>query len=106
MPMLLHVDRKKFNIKPTGPEIGGIKARFTKAESVKDLKAVPKPLGPRRRVQKPKFKFQDTIRPQRTAHGLITGKYVETIEKQDVSGSISLYLRETRIFENHLDFSN
>ena len=31
--MLLHVDRKKFNIKPTGPEIGGSKARFTKADS-------------------------------------------------------------------------
>ena len=35
--MLLHVDGKKFKIKPTGIEIGGIKARFTKAESVKDL---------------------------------------------------------------------
>ena len=34
--MLLHVDGKKFKIKPTGIEIGGIKARFTKAESVKD----------------------------------------------------------------------
>ncbi|MDY6086606.1 MAG: phage/plasmid primase, P4 family [Succiniclasticum sp.] len=35
--MLLHVDGRKFAIKPTGGEIGGIKARFTKSSSVKDL---------------------------------------------------------------------
>lgn len=35
--MLLHVDGKKFKIKPSGADIGGIKVRFTKSESVKDL---------------------------------------------------------------------
>ena len=35
--MLLHVDNKSFKIKPTGPEIGGIKVRFAKAASVKDM---------------------------------------------------------------------
>ena len=37
--MLLHVDGRKFKIKPSGADIGGIKARFTKTESVKDLTA-------------------------------------------------------------------
>ncbi|MBQ8949842.1 MAG: hypothetical protein IJ065_01590 [Eubacterium sp.] len=35
--MLLHVDRYKYNVKPTGQEIGGIKARFTKNATIKDL---------------------------------------------------------------------
>ncbi len=35
--MLLHVDRMKFTVKPTGQEIGGIKARFTKNATIKDL---------------------------------------------------------------------
>lgn len=37
--MLLHVDRVKFKVKPTGAEIGGIKARFTKSASIKDVTA-------------------------------------------------------------------
>lgn len=36
--MQLHLDRKKFKAKPTGREIGGIKARFTKSESIRDLR--------------------------------------------------------------------
>ena len=35
--MLIHVDSRKFKAKPTGREIGGIKARFTKPESIRDL---------------------------------------------------------------------
>ncbi|WP_274941775.1 phage/plasmid primase, P4 family [Chordicoccus furentiruminis] len=35
--MLLHVDRYKFNIKPERGEIGGIKSRFTKSASIKDM---------------------------------------------------------------------
>ena len=35
--MLLHVDGTKFRIKPNGLEIGGIKARFTKSASIKEL---------------------------------------------------------------------
>ena len=35
--MLLHLDKIKFKAKPSGPEVGGIKARFTKAESIMDL---------------------------------------------------------------------
>lgn len=35
--MLLHVDNTKFKVKPTGQEIGGIKARFTKSASIKDM---------------------------------------------------------------------
>lgn len=35
--MQLHVDSKKFKAKPTGREIGGIKARFTKPDSIRDL---------------------------------------------------------------------
>lgn len=35
--MLLHLDGRAFKTKPTGQEIGGIKARFTKAESIKEL---------------------------------------------------------------------
>ena len=34
---LIHVDRIKFTTKPTGREIGGIKARFAKPESIRDL---------------------------------------------------------------------
>ncbi len=34
--MLLHVDTVKFSVKPTGGEIGGIKARFAKSASIKD----------------------------------------------------------------------
>lgn len=37
--MLIHADGKKFKIKPSRADIGGIKARFTKSESVKDLTA-------------------------------------------------------------------
>ena len=35
--MLLHVDRYKFNIKPERGEIGGIKSRFTKSATIKDM---------------------------------------------------------------------
>lgn len=35
--MLLHVDNTKFKVKPTGQEIGGIKARFGKSASIKDI---------------------------------------------------------------------
>ena len=35
--MLLHVDTQKFKVKPTGSEIGGIKTRFTKSASIKDV---------------------------------------------------------------------
>lgn len=35
--MLLHLDNVKFKVKPNGQEIGGIKARFTKSASIKDL---------------------------------------------------------------------
>lgn len=35
--MRVHVDNIKFKSKPTGLEIGGIKARFTKAESIRNL---------------------------------------------------------------------
>lgn len=35
--MLLHVDSTKFRAKPTGREIGGIKKRFTKAASIKEM---------------------------------------------------------------------
>jgi len=35
--MLLHVDNVKFKIKPTGQEIGGIKSRFTRSASIKDI---------------------------------------------------------------------
>ena len=35
--MLLHIDNTKFKVKPTGQEIGGIKARFTKSASIKDM---------------------------------------------------------------------
>lgn len=35
--MLLHADNIKFKVKPTGKEIGGIKARFTKSASIKDM---------------------------------------------------------------------
>ena len=35
--MLLHVDNTKFKVKPTGREIGGIKARFTKSASIKEM---------------------------------------------------------------------
>ena len=37
--MLLHIDRVKFKVKPTGAEIGGIKSRFTKSASIKDVTA-------------------------------------------------------------------
>ena len=37
--MLLHVDNTKFKVKPTGAEIGGIKAHFTKSASIKDMTA-------------------------------------------------------------------
>ena len=37
--MLLHIDRVKFKAKPTGAEIGGIKSRFTKSASIKDVTA-------------------------------------------------------------------
>ena len=37
--MLLHIDRVKFKVKPTGAEIGGIKSRFTKSASIKDMTA-------------------------------------------------------------------
>lgn len=35
--MLLHEDNTKFKVKPTGAEIGAIKARFTKSASIKDV---------------------------------------------------------------------
>jgi phage terminase large subunit-like protein len=35
--MLIHIDSRKFKIKPTGAEIGGIKGRFKNAASVKDM---------------------------------------------------------------------
>lgn len=35
--MLIHIDNTKFKVKPTGPEIGGIKSRFTKSASIKDM---------------------------------------------------------------------
>ena len=35
--MLLHIDSIKYKVKPTGQEIGGIKARFTKSASIKDM---------------------------------------------------------------------
>ena len=35
--MRIHVDSREFVTKPTGPQIGGIKARITKEESIKDL---------------------------------------------------------------------
>ena len=35
--MLLHVDNTQFKVKPTGAEIGAIKARFTKSASIKDV---------------------------------------------------------------------
>jgi len=35
--LLIHVDSKKFKAKPTGREIGGIKARLAKPESIRDL---------------------------------------------------------------------
>ena len=35
--MLLHVDQIKFKSKPTGSEIGGIKHRLTRLDSIKDL---------------------------------------------------------------------
>lgn len=35
--MLLHVDAVKYKCKPTKAEIGGIKKRFTKSASIKDL---------------------------------------------------------------------
>lgn len=35
--MLIHIDSRKFKIKPTGAEIGGIKSRFKNAASVKDM---------------------------------------------------------------------
>ena len=34
--MLIHIDRTKFLVKPSGSEIGGIKSRFTKSASIKD----------------------------------------------------------------------
>lgn len=34
--MLIHIDRTKFMVKPTGAEIGGIKSWFTKSASIKD----------------------------------------------------------------------
>lgn len=37
--MLLHVDTQKYKVKPTGQEIGGIKSRFTKSASIKDMSA-------------------------------------------------------------------
>ena len=37
--MLLHVDRYKFNIKPERGEIGGIKSRFKKSATIKDMSA-------------------------------------------------------------------
>jgi putative DNA primase/helicase len=37
--MLLHIDRVKFKVKPTGAEIGGIKSRFTKSASIKEVTA-------------------------------------------------------------------
>ncbi|MCD8106858.1 MAG: phage/plasmid primase, P4 family [Oscillospiraceae bacterium] len=37
--MLLHVDNVKFRVKPTGQEIGGIKSRFTKSASIKEVTA-------------------------------------------------------------------
>ena len=35
--MLIHIDSIKFAAKPSGPEVGGIKHRFTKATSIQDL---------------------------------------------------------------------
>lgn len=35
--MLIHVDNVKYKVKPTKSEIGGIKSRFTKSSSIKDL---------------------------------------------------------------------
>lgn len=35
--MLLHVDSYKYKVKPTGGEIGGIKSRFKKAATIRDL---------------------------------------------------------------------
>lgn len=35
--MLIHVDSKIFIAKPIGSEIGGIKARLTKPDSIRDL---------------------------------------------------------------------
>lgn len=37
--MLLHVDNIRFKVKPSGQEIGGIKSRFTKSASIKDVTA-------------------------------------------------------------------
>jgi hypothetical protein len=35
--MLLHIDNVKYKVKPTGKEIGGIKARFTNSASIKEM---------------------------------------------------------------------
>ena len=35
--MLLHVDSYKYKVKPTGGEIGGIKSRFKKSATIKDM---------------------------------------------------------------------
>lgn len=35
--MLIHVDGTKFKVKPSGVEIGGIKSRFTKSASIKEM---------------------------------------------------------------------
>ena len=35
--MLLHVDGYKYKVKPTGGEIGGIKSRFKKSATIKDM---------------------------------------------------------------------
>ena len=37
--MKLHLDLKKHNKKPAGPEVGGIKARFTKPDSIMEMTA-------------------------------------------------------------------
>ena len=60
--MLIHVDNTKFTAKPTGVEIGGIKARFTNPESIRDLtvKQIAGALASGRTIQPGVTPFSET----------------------------------------------
>lgn len=62
--MLLHVDSIKYKVKPTGQEIGGIKARFTKSASIKEMsvKQIAAALTAGRTVEPGVCPFSETSR--------------------------------------------
>lgn len=78
--MLVHIDNVKYKCKPSKMEIGGIKKRFTKSESVKDVTAeqLAKHLTCGRTVQPGVTPFSEKSRLE-GKKGRLIGQIVKTV---------------------------